>query len=117
MKAGGVESLRRKLEDGGRARKEIVIKIQDSFSDMGWPKAESRDDMNILWEKWVLKYNSLVEELIGTRWARVSSWGRKFNSRVRELCTEASIARSWFIEAKRTGRDISELFEIWKRRR
>ena len=59
----------------------------------------------------------MVEELIGTRWARVSSWGRKFNSRVRELCTEASIARSWFIEAKRSGRYMSELFETWKRRR
>ena len=114
MKAGGVESLRRKLKDGGPARKEIALKIQDYFSDMGWRKAESRDDMNILWQKWVLKYNSLVEELIGTR---CSSWGRKFNAKIRELCTEASIARSWFIEAKRTGRDIGDLFENWKQRR
>ena len=105
------------MEGGGRERKEIVRKIQDSFSRMGWPKAESRVDMNTIWVKWVRIYNSLVEELIGTRWARVSSWGRKFNSRVRELCTEASIARSWFIEAKRSGRDMSELFENWKRRR
>ena len=48
LKARGVESLRRKLEGGGRARKEIVRKIQDSFSRLGWPKAESRVDMNII---------------------------------------------------------------------
>ena len=117
LKMGGVESLRRRMEDGGRARREIVFKIQNSFSDMGWSNAESREDMNILWEKWVMNYNSLVEELIGTRWARVSSWGRKFNSRIRDLCKQASIARSWFIEVKRTGIDINELFDTWKRER
>ena len=73
--------------------------------------------MNILWEKWLKIYNSLVEELIGTRWARVSSWGRKFDSKVRKLCIEASIARSWFVEAKRAGGDLSEFFGKWKRSR
>ena len=73
--------------------------------------------MNCLWEKWMKIYNSLVEELIGTRWARVSSWGRKFDSKVRKLCIEASIARSWFVEAKRAGGDLSEFFAKWKRSR
>ena len=73
--------------------------------------------MNSLWEKWIKIYNSLVEELIGTRWARVSSWGRKFDSKVRELCIEASIARSWYVEAKRAGGDLSEFFKTWKRSR
>ena len=31
----------------------------------------------------------------------MSSWGRKLNSGIRKLCVKASVARSWFIEAKR----------------
>ena len=59
----------------------------------------------------------MVEKLIGTRWASVSSWGRKFDQIVRTLCKEASIARSWFIEAKRAGRDFAEYFLRWKKSR
>ena len=82
MKTRGVEYLRKKLNGRSQARKEIVLKIQSSFSGIGWSKAESRTDMNSLWEKWLKIYNSLVEELIGTRWARVSSWERKFDSKL-----------------------------------
>ena len=114
LKTGGVESLKKKLNGGGHARKEIAFKIQSTFSNIGWSKAESRADMNTLWEKWLMKYNCLVEELIGTRWARVSSWVRKFNSKVRELCIEASIARSWYVEAKRAGGDLDTFFANWK---
>ena len=64
-----------------------------------------------------MKYNCLVQELIGTRWARVSSWGRKFNSKVRELFIEASIPRSWYVEAKRAGGDLDTFFAKWKRSR
>ena len=94
-----------------------MLKVHKSFSVVEWSKAESRADMNILWEKWLQIYNCLVEELIGTRWARISSWGRKFNYKVRELCIEASIARSWFVEAKRAGGDLDEFFTTWKRSR
>ena len=73
--------------------------------------------MNSLWADWVDKFNSLIEDLIGTRWARISSWGRKFDVKVRRLCKEASIARSWFVKAKRVGRDVTEFYMRWKQKR
>ena len=73
--------------------------------------------MNSLWGEWLRCYNSLVEEIIGTRWARVASWGRKFDSNVRNLCKVASIARSWFVKAKRAGGDVAEFLERWKESR
>ena len=88
--------------------------IQFSFSDLQWSKAENRMGMNQLWDEWLKIYNALVEVLIGTRWARVSSWGRKFNPRLRELCVAASVARSWFVEAKRAGGRFHEFFNAWK---
>ena len=43
--------------------------------------------------------------------------GRKFDCKVREFCIEASIARSWFVEAKRAGGDLDEFFATWKQSR
>ena len=48
LKTRGVEYLRKKLNGRSQARKEIVLKIQSSFSGIGWSKAESRTDMNRL---------------------------------------------------------------------
>ena len=45
----------------------------------------------------------MVDMLIGTRMVKDSTWGRKFDPEVRKLCKEASIARSWYIKAKRFG--------------
>ena len=73
--------------------------------------------MNVLWEQWLKSFNTLIEELIGTRWARVSSWGRKFNMKVRKLCLKASIARAWFVEAKSFGADVTGFYENWERSR
>ena len=98
-------------------RRKVVSKIVGSFSDLRWTVANTREDMNGLWELWVVNFNSLVEDIIGTRWARVSSWGRKFDMEVRILCKEASIARSWFVEAKRAGREVTEFYIRWKDRR
>ena len=84
-----------------------MFKIGSAFSHIKWSQANTRNDMNILWEQWVKSYNTLIEELIGTRWARVSSWGRKFNMKVRKLCLKASIARAWFVEAKSLGADVT----------
>ena len=117
LNKSGMEHLRRRLSAGSRTRKEIVHKINNTFSQLEWSKATTREDMNGLWDEWIKRYTNLVEELIGTRWARVSSWGRKFNSRIRKLCVKASIARSWFIEAKRAGGDYEAFLESWKRSR
>ena len=62
--------------------------------------------MDVLWEHWLKSYNTLTEDLIGTRWARVSSWGRKFDMDIRKLCLKASIARAWFVEAKIFGAEV-----------
>ena len=80
MKTAGIESLKRRLHSGGHTRGVIALKIRNSFSEVDWAKAENREDMNNLWDEWLKVYNALVEKLIGTRWARVSSWGRKFDT-------------------------------------
>ena len=48
----------------------------------------------------------MVEELFGTRGARVPSWGRKSNSEIRGLSVKAC---SWFIEPKREGSDYEKV--------
>ena len=42
-------------------------------------KEHGPKDMNSLWSSWVEVFNALVDKLIGTRFARQTSWGRKFN--------------------------------------
>ena len=117
LKSSGIEELRRKLEGDESSRCKVVSTIVRSFSNLRWTEAKTREDMNGLWEVWVDIFNSLVEDLIGTRWARISSWGRKFDMEVRVLCKEASIARSWFVETKRAGREVIKFYTRWKQRR
>ena len=73
--------------------------------------------MNLLWKEWLKTYNTLVDDLIGTRWARVSSWGRKFDMGIRKLCVKASIARAWYVTARARGCDVMKFFEIWAKSR
>ena len=103
MKTSGFESLRKKLDEGSIHRAEVVTKILSFFSNLKWSGIKTRQGMDESWSIWVKKYKLMVETLIGTRPAKVASWGRKFDLEVRRLCKEASIARSWFIEAKRAG--------------
>ena len=117
LKKSGMVSLCRKLGTQSRARRDLVFKIQKAFANIEWSKAANREDMNSLWEQWLKEYAKLVEKVIGTKRARVSSWGRPFNTGVRKLCVRASIARSWFIEAKRAGGDSTGFLEVWRRRR
>ena len=62
-------------------------------------------------------YNGLVQSLIGTRMTRESTWGRKFDDGLRQLCKISSISRSWFIEKKRAGVNHKESFKRWQRER
>ena len=94
LKRSGIESLRKRLGINSGTRPKIVSKIVSAFSHLEWSKANTRHDMDVLWEHWLKSYNTLTEDLIGTRWARVSSWGRKFDMDIRKLCLKASIARA-----------------------
>ena len=94
-------------------RQKTVFTIKSAFSHLEWAKARTRNDMNELGEQWVKSYNTLTEDLIGSRLARISSWGRKLNMDIRNLCREASIARAWFVEAECLGRDVTGFFENW----
>ena len=87
-----VSNPKRKLSFSCHTRGIIACKIHSAFSHLNWSKASNREEMDYLWEEWVKSYNALVEDFIGTRWARVSSWGRKYDSEIRKLCVEASIA-------------------------
>ena len=89
------------LNSGSRDR--TASKIVSTFSHVEWSTARSRDDMNVLWKVWLKTYNTLVDDLIGTRWARVSSWGWKYDIGIRKLCVKASIARAWFVTARARG--------------
>ena len=117
LKSSGISGLRKKLSAGHGSRQKIVEKVLLTFSDIDWSKAVTRKDMNVLWTEWVERYDSLTEDLIGTRWARDSSWGRKFDPLVRDLCKKASVARSWFIKAKRDGRDCKVFLARWRKSR
>ena len=75
LKASGINGLRKKLAAGHGSRQKIVKKVLLSFSDIEWSKAVTRKDMNVLWAEWMKRYDSLAVDLIGTRWARDSSWG------------------------------------------
>ena len=56
----------------------------------------------------------MLEKLVGTRPARDGTWGRKFSPKVRELCKDASVARSQFIEARRESRNYEEFLLKWQ---
>ena len=117
LKRSGIELLRRRLGINSSTRIKTVYKIVSAFSHLEWSKANTRHDMDVLWEQWLKSYNTLIDDLIGTRWARVSSWGREFNMDVRKLCLKASIARAWFVEAKSFGPDVTGFYENWERSR
>ena len=96
LKKSGIQSLEYKLGKNSIFRHKTVHKIVSAFGHLDWSKAETRKDMNLLWKEWSKTFNALIDDLIGTRWARVSSWGRKFGMDIRKLCIKASIARAWF---------------------
>ena len=73
LKSSGIKSLRKQLSGDSRTKQEIILKILGAFKHLDWSKAVTRKDMNNLWGLWVNCYDSLIEEIIGTRWARVSS--------------------------------------------
>ena len=54
-----------------------------------------------------------MEKLVGTRPARVTTWGRKFDSNLRALCKRASISRSWYILACQAKVNCERVLEIW----
>ena len=102
LKKSGIQSLEKKLSNSV-SRHKTVHKIVSAFDHLEWSKAVTRKDMNRLWKEWSKTFNALIGDLIGTRWARVSSCGRKFDLEIRKLCIKASIARAWFLEAKYMG--------------
>ena len=117
LKSSGFKSLRKRLSEDSRTKQNLIMKIQRAFLHVEWSKAKTRKDINNLWCLWLRSYESLVEEIIGTRLARVSSWGRKFDTNIRNLCKKASIARSWFVETKRERGDVDMFFVRWKQSR
>ena len=56
----------------------------------------------------------MLENLVGTRPASEGTLGRKFSPEVRELCKEASVARSQFIKARLEGPNCDEYLEKWQ---
>ena len=111
-----LKSLRKRLEDP-KTRLPIVNKINNAFCDLKWKAAISLADMNSLWAEWTMRYNNLVESLIGTRMARECTWGRNFDHGLRKLCKKSSVSRSWFIEMKRAGLNNKELLGRWQKDR
>ena len=112
LKASGLQGLRKKLGNVGY-RPTVVSDINLAFSSLNWFEAVDRADMDILWSKWVVAYEDLVEKHVGTHRARISTWGRKFDINVRALCKQASISRSWYILACEAKQDCESFFEVW----
>ena len=73
MKNSGLESLRKKLDEGSIHRPKVVTKILSFFANLKWSEVKTRKGMDELWSLWVKKYNLMVETLIGTRPAKVAS--------------------------------------------
>ena len=46
----------------------------------------NRVDMDCMWRKCVASFDDLLEKHVGTRRARNTSWGRKFDIDVRAHC-------------------------------
>ena len=112
LKASGLLALRNKMENG-TSRDTVVENINRAFSSFDWSLATNREDMDFLWNGWVEAYGNLVEKLVGTRPARETTWGRKFDPNLRLLCKRASISRSWYILASRATMNCDELLERW----
>ena len=62
---------------------------------------------------WIVYGQSLIEKHLGTRRAKMTSWGRKFDLNVRALCIQASISRSWYILACEAQQDCESYFKAW----
>ena len=71
LKSSGIESLGKQLCGDSHTKQKIILKILGAFKHLEWAKAVTRRDMNDLWRVWMKCYDSLVEEIIGTRWARI----------------------------------------------
>ena len=99
--------------ENGTGRDTVVENINRAFSSFDWSLATNREDMDFLWNGWVEAYGKLVEKLVGTRPARETTWGRKFDPNLRLLCKRASISRSWYILASRATMNSDELLERW----
>ena len=91
----------------------VVSDIKNAFCSLDWSKAHGPKDMNSLWSSWVEVFNALVDKLIGTRLARQTSWGRKFNPTVRALCERASKSRAWYLQAGNADGTNGPLFNRW----
>ena len=113
LKSSGLKSLKQKMSSVS-SRSKIVEIIKSYFSGVEWASATGRDDMNKRWLDWANQYDLLVENLIGTRQATESSWVRKFDFSIRNLCKKASISRSWFLKAKLAGRFKDGLHLRWR---
>ena len=112
IKASGLRNLLKKLENF-HSRPFIVSKILNSFSSINWSVAADRGDMDFLWSEWVNAFEELVEKEVGTRPAKKTSWGRKFDPHVRALCKKASISRSWYILACQAEQEGDSFFKPW----
>ena len=91
----------------------VVCDINLAFSSLNWCEAVDRADMDCLWSKWVFAFDDLIEKHVGTRRARMTSWGRKFDLNVRALCIQASKSRSWYILACEAQQDCESYFKAW----
>ena len=116
LKSSGFQSLQKKLDRSCISRSIVISKVLNFFqeSTLGWSTAVTKGDMNRLWCSWIKSYNEMVEKLIGTRTTKDATWGRKFSPMVRNLCKEASVARSWFIKARVEGCNYDKYLEKWQ---
>ena len=88
IKASGLRNLMKKLGNVD-SRSLVVSEINMAFASLDWSGAVDRVDV----------FEDLVEKQVGTRPARMTSWGKKFDANVRALCKKASISRGWYIMA------------------
>ena len=116
LKSSKFESLRKTLEGGGKGRSGMISKVLRFFSHaaLDWSSAVTKGDMNNLWCSWVRSYDLMVEKLVGTRPATDGTWGRKFSPEIRELCKDASVARSQFIKTRRDSCNYEESLVKWQ---
>ena len=112
LKSSGLRSLRRKLRSTF-CRAWVVSDIKNAFCSLEWSEAHDQKDMNSLWFRWVEVFNALVDKLVGTRLARATSWGRKFDPKVRALCKQASISISWYLLSRKDDGVNVRLLRRW----
>ena len=116
FKTSGLKKLRNKLENVD-TRSSVVSEINLAFSSLNWSEALDREDMDRLWSKWIVAFDDLVNNQVGTRPARESSWGRKFDTNVRALCKKASVSRSWYLFACQASKNCDSFYETWSKDR